>query len=61
MLLTVKRFFERDEGAVTVDWVVLSAAVVGLLAAGYGSMKDATTDLADGTEDYMSSAEPGSF
>ena len=27
---TVKRFARRDEGAVTVDWVVLTAAVVAL-------------------------------
>ena len=61
MLHIVKRFFKKDDGAVTVDWVVLSAAVVGLMAAGYGAMKDGTTDLADGTESYMSSVEVGSF
>ncbi len=53
------RFFSREDGAVTVDWVVLTAACVGLLAAGWGNLRDGTTDLADGTESYMSSAEPG--
>ncbi|SFI51352.1 hypothetical protein [Celeribacter neptunius] len=27
---TARRFWTRDEGAVTVDWVVLVSAVVGL-------------------------------
>jgi hypothetical protein len=26
----IKRFFESEDGAVTVDWVVLTASVVGL-------------------------------
>ncbi len=55
------RFFSREDGAVTVDWVVLTAACVGLLAAGYGFLRDGTTDLADGSQSYMSSAEPGQF
>lgn len=43
------------DGAVTVDWVVLSALVVTLMAAGYGFMRDGTTGLAAGTSDYMTS------
>lgn len=30
MLLKLKKFRVDDEGAVTVDWVVLTAAIVGL-------------------------------
>ena len=30
MLKFVRRFRQQDEGAVTVDWVVLTAAIVGL-------------------------------
>ncbi|QYX57556.1 hypothetical protein K1T73_03915 [Roseovarius sp. SCSIO 43702] len=30
MKLTLKKFVEDDAGAVTVDWVVLTAAIVGL-------------------------------
>ncbi|WP_188078308.1 Flp family type IVb pilin [Aquicoccus porphyridii] len=46
--------FARDEsGAVTVDWVVLTALVVTLLAAGYGLMESATTDTAGATATYM--------
>ena len=33
MIKTLKTFFLREDGAVTVDWVVLTAALVGLAAA----------------------------
>ena len=35
MLKLVKRFLRDESGAVTVDWVVLTAAVVGLATAAY--------------------------
>ncbi len=44
-----KKFHEAEDGAVTVDWVVLTAAVVGLgiaaLAAVKGGMKQLTTNI----------------
>lgn len=40
-----KRFLKREDGAVTVDWVVLTAAIVGLAAGAGGSMLDATNVL----------------
>ncbi len=40
--------FKRDEdGAVTVDWVVLTAAIVGLGIAVLASVSGGTTSLAD--------------
>jgi len=43
------KFHEAEDGAVTVDWVVLTAAVVGLgiaaLAAVKGGMKTLTTSI----------------
>jgi len=40
--------FKRDEdGAVTVDWVVLTAAIVGLGIAVLASVGGSTKDLAD--------------
>ncbi|WP_322865290.1 Flp family type IVb pilin [Aquicoccus sp. G2-2] len=51
----LRTFLRRDDGAVTVDWVVLTALVVGLLAAGYSMMESGTLGLADGTADYMTS------
>ncbi len=50
-----KRFSKREDGAVTVDWVVLTAAVVGLMAGGYYMMRQGAVDLADGTTTYMQS------
>lgn len=56
-----KRFVSEDKGAVTVDWVVLCAGVVGLTAAVYGSLNDGTTNVADQTSDYVSALQPGTF
>ncbi|MGD9863726.1 MAG: hypothetical protein AB7S99_10985 [Pseudodonghicola sp.] len=40
------RKFRRDEtGAVTVDWVVLTAAVVGLCGLAFTALHDATDGL----------------
>ncbi|WP_375175270.1 hypothetical protein [Pseudooceanicola sp.] len=53
--------FRKDElGAVTVDWVVLTAAVVGLGVAAYGSIKTGTTTLTGNVGTYMGSISPGS-
>ncbi|WP_317057273.1 Flp family type IVb pilin [Roseovarius rhodophyticola] len=51
----IKSFLKRDEGAVTVDWVVLTAAIIGLAVGAIdqvGSATDAVADsIADGLED----------
>ncbi len=38
-------FWTEESGAVTVDWVVLCAAVVGLAVAAVGSIQTGTADL----------------
>ncbi|MEM6634271.1 MAG: hypothetical protein AAF667_00135 [Pseudomonadota bacterium] len=43
----VKRFSQDEDGAVTVDWVVLTSAVVGLGIAVMLSVGNSTTSLAD--------------
>mgnify|MGYP001553934672 CR=1 FL=1 len=40
-------FAKDEDGAVTVDWVVLTAAIVGLGIAVLASVSDGTNDLAD--------------
>ena len=40
-----KRFKDDEDGAVTVDWVVLTAAIVGLGVAVIASVRTATTSL----------------
>lgn len=42
-----KRFKKDEDGAVTVDWVVLTAAIVGLGVAVLASVKSATVTLGD--------------
>ncbi len=43
----VKNFAHDEDGAVTVDWVVLTAAIVGLGIAVLASVSGGTTSLAD--------------
>jgi Flp pilus assembly pilin Flp len=43
----LKRFQNDESGAVTVDWVVLTAAIVGLGIAVLTSVSSGTTSLAD--------------
>jgi len=44
---TIKNFSRDEDGAVTVDWVVLTAAIVGLGIAVLTSVSGGTTSLAD--------------
>jgi Flp pilus assembly pilin Flp len=44
---TVKRFCTDESGAITVDWVVLSAGIVGLAIAVMVSVGGATADMGD--------------
>lgn len=53
-------FLRRDDGAVTVDWVVLSALVVALTVLAVTQMQDGTTGLTDNTSTYMASRGPSS-
>jgi len=42
MLNYIKNFRKDENGAVTVDWVVLCAAIVGLAIAAYTAIEDQT-------------------
>lgn len=46
MIKFIKKFRKEEEGAVTVDWVVLTAAVVGLGVAGVATVKTGVDSLA---------------
>ncbi|MEM5544778.1 hypothetical protein WNY61_18765 [Sulfitobacter sp. AS92] len=43
--LNMKRFSRDEDGAVTVDWVVLTAAIVGLAIIAFGAIETATSNL----------------
>ena len=50
-----KKFHNEEDGAVTVDWVVLTAAVVGLGVAALAAIKSGTGSLTTKINAYMSS------
>jgi len=45
MMNFIKNFRKDEDGAVTVDWVVLTAAVVGLAVVAYSTIGDNTDAL----------------
>ena len=47
MMKYIKNFRRDEDGAVTVDWVVLTAAIVGLGLAVLSSVSGGTTSLAN--------------
>ena len=51
----IKRFVESDAGAVTVDWVILTAGVVGLALAASSVIWDGTEDLSGDLDSQLSS------
>jgi Flp pilus assembly pilin Flp len=58
MLYFLKRFLRREEGAITVDWVVLTAAVSGLAIAFIVQLKDDASSLSALTRDYLAAQDP---
>jgi len=53
-----KRFVGEEEGAITVDWVVLVAGVLSLCVAVFGAVQTGALDLTDDTSEYMEEFEP---
>ncbi len=56
---SVKEFHNEEEGAVTVDWVVLTAAVVGLGVLALGAIKSGTGALSTKINNYLSTVSVG--
>jgi Flp pilus assembly pilin Flp len=50
MIKFIKNFRKDEDGAVTVDWVVLTAAVVALAGAAYTSIESGTSTLSGSVE-----------
>jgi len=61
MMELIKNFCSDEDGAVTVDWVVLTAAVVGLAVAAYSTISTGTTGLTDQTATYLNSQDLSGF
>jgi Flp pilus assembly pilin Flp len=47
MVDLIRRFSKDDRGAVTVDWVVLTASVVSFAVMAYIGIKENTIELSD--------------
>ncbi|MHA6263654.1 Flp family type IVb pilin [Arenibacterium sp. CAU 1754] len=58
MMNFIKNFRKDEDGAVTVDWVVLTAAVVALAGAAYSSIKTGTVSLTETTGTYIQGKTP---
>ena len=58
MMNFIKNFRRDEDGAVTVDWVVLTAAVVGLAVAAYTSIEEGAGDLTEATETFLDGRAP---
>ncbi|MCR9125549.1 MAG: hypothetical protein NXH82_05435 [Rhodobacteraceae bacterium] len=58
MFKFTKKFGKDESGAVTVDWVVLTAAVVALAGAAYTSIQTGATGLTASTSTYMGLQAP---
>ncbi|MCB1348249.1 MAG: hypothetical protein KDK11_06245 [Maritimibacter sp.] len=57
----IKTFTRDEDGAVTVDWVVLTAAIVGLGIAVLSSVSGGTTSLADKISGELADMEPENY
>jgi len=53
------KFLRGESGAVTVDWVVLTAAVVALAGAAFTSIQSASGGVGSSVGAYLSSVDVG--
>ena len=56
MIKFFKNFRKDEDGAVTVDWVVLTAAVIGLAAVAYQQIEGGATGLATDVNTALNAA-----
>ena len=58
MMKFLKKFRKDEDGAVTVDWVVLTAAVVALAGAAYSSIQTGAENLTSETGSFIEAQNP---
>lgn len=49
----IKRFFNQEDGAVTVDWVVLTALIVGLAVAAFSGVEGGVAGLTAAIQTFL--------
>lgn len=59
MTRTIKRFYTSEEGAVTVDWVVLTALLVGLAVAAFAGTQGGVTSLTAAIQSFLAGITVG--
>ena len=59
MLKRFNSFLSDESGAVTVDWVVLTAAVVALAGLAFTSIQTSTGGVGSGVGNYLTDVQPG--
>jgi len=57
MYKQILNFLRKEDGAVTVDWVVLTAAVVLLAGVAITSLQTASGGLGENVGDYLSNVQ----
>ena len=58
MIKFFKNFRKDESGAVTVDWVVLTAAVAALGGVVYTAIETGASDLTDSTSTFLGTQAP---
>jgi len=61
MRVFLARFLQSEDGAVTVDWVVLTAAIVGLGVAVIGTVSDGALDHSSGLGAHIEAQEIATY
>ena len=59
MLKRFNSFLSDESGAVTVDWVVLTAAVVALAGLAFTSIQTSSGGVGSGVGSYLTGVQPG--
>jgi hypothetical protein len=57
--LSLQQFKSDERGAVTVDWVVLTAAIIGLATAAWMATRDGTLSAANTVQNGVANASIG--
>lgn len=48
-----KSFYSNEDGAITVDWVVITAAVCGLAIASFASIQQGSKSVGNNVGEYL--------
>ena len=61
MIITIRQYIRSESGAVTVDWVVLTAAILGISVAVMGIVAKPTLNTSSGIGATIEARKPGEF